>query len=252
MRVLIVEDDDAIATPLAKGLEREGLEVDRVETGDDALARSAAAPFDVVLLDLMLPDRDGFDVCRELRARSDVPIIVVTARSEEVDRVVGLELGADDYIVKPFGFRELVARIRAVARRRAPHPAVAANGNGQRAHAGTADGTHSEAGDPAVEPIETVSPLGTLTIDRRTRRVTIDGRPIALTPKEFDLLAYLAEDAGAVRGRQQVLENVWDPHWYGPTKTLDVHVASLRKKLGDPGWIETVRGVGFRLRTLAE
>src|SRR3954447_20888189 len=120
MRVLIVEDDDAIATPLAKGLEREGLDVDRVETGTDALAHSAAGDFDVVLLDLGLPDRDGFDVCRELRARSDVPIIVVTARSEEVDRVVGLELGADDYIVKPFGFRELVARIRAVARRRVP------------------------------------------------------------------------------------------------------------------------------------
>src|SRR5436309_1190717 len=120
MRVLIVEDDDAIATPLAKGLEREGLDVDRVETGSDALAQSAHIDFDVVLLDLGLPDRDGFDVCRELRARSDVPIIVVTARSEEVDRVVGLELGADDYIVKPFGFRELVARIRAVARRRGP------------------------------------------------------------------------------------------------------------------------------------
>ena len=120
MRVLIVEDDDAIASPLAKGLEREGLEVDRVGTGAAALGRSAEVRFDVVLLDLGLPDRDGFDVCRELRARSDVPIIVVTARSEEVDRVVGLELGADDYIVKPFGFRELVARIRAVARRRGP------------------------------------------------------------------------------------------------------------------------------------
>src|SRR5437879_6319783 len=122
MRVLIVEDDDAIATPLAKGLEREGLEVDRVEGGNDALELRAATVFDVVLLDLGLPDRDGFDVCRELRARSDVPIIVVTARSEEVDRVVGLELGADDYIVKPFGLRELVARIRAVVRRRAPAP----------------------------------------------------------------------------------------------------------------------------------
>src|SRR5215470_9509341 len=130
MRVLIVEDDDAIATPLAKGLEREGLEVDRVECGNDALQLSAATVFDVVLLDLGLPDRDGFDVCRELRARSDVPIIVVTARSEEVDRVVGLELGADDYIVKPFGLRELVARIRAVVRRRTP-AGDHVNGNGQ-------------------------------------------------------------------------------------------------------------------------
>jgi two-component system response regulator RegX3 len=241
MRVLIVEDDDAIATPLAKGLEREGLDVDRVENGTDALTRSAAGDFDVVLLDLGLPDRDGFDVCRELRARSDVPIIVVTARSEEVDRVVGLELGADDYIVKPFGFRELVARIRAVARRRAPAtvPAgdehVATNGNGH------ATGDHGS----LVE-------VGALAVDRRTRRVTVDGAAVALTPKEFDLLAFLADDAGAVRPRQELLENVWDPHWYGPTKTLDVHVASLRKKLGDPGWIETVRGVGFRLRALAE
>jgi DNA-binding response OmpR family regulator len=242
MRVLIVEDDDAIATPLAKGLEREGLAVDRVETGTDALARSAAASFDVVLLDLGLPDRDGFDVCRELRARSDVPIIVVTARSEEVDRVVGLELGADDYIVKPFGLRELVARIRAVVRRRTPAVSddAHANGNGSGSvHARTAEQ-------------HTVVEVGTLTVDRRTRRVTVAGDVVALTPKEFDLLAFLADDAGAVRPRQELLENVWDPHWYGPTKTLDVHVASLRKKLGDPGWIETVRGVGFRLRAQAE
>jgi two-component system, OmpR family, response regulator RegX3 len=249
MRVLIVEDDDAIATPLAKGLEREGLAVNRVETGSAALALTAEARFDVVLLDLGLPDRDGFDVCRELRARSDVPIIVVTARSEEVDRVVGLELGADDYIVKPFGFRELVARIRAVARRRAPALADVAsdlhpNGNGHAADGHAPDG----AGHEVPGPVE----VGTLSVDRRTRRVTIEGDPIALTPKEFDLLAFLADDAGAVRGRQQLLENVWDPHWYGPTKTLDVHVASLRKKLGDPGWIETVRGVGFRLRALAD
>jgi two-component system, OmpR family, response regulator RegX3 len=223
MRVLIVEDDDAIATPLAKGLVREGLEVERVETGENAVERAATTSFDVVLLDLGLPDRDGFDVCRELRARSDVPIIVVTARSEEVDRVVGLELGADDYIVKPFGFRELVARIRAVARRRSPRPEAA-----------TVDRSTTE--------------LGGLHVDRRTRRVVLDGADIALTPKEFDLLAFLAEDPGAVCGRQQVLEEVWDPHWYGPTKTLDVHVASLRKKLGDASWIETVRGVGFRLR----
>jgi two-component system, OmpR family, response regulator RegX3 len=240
MRVLIVEDDDAIATPLAKGLEREGLDVDRVETGRDALAHTAHTDFDVVLLDLGLPDRDGFDVCRELRARSDVPIIVVTARSEEVDRVVGLELGADDYIVKPFGFRELVARIRAVARRRAPSPEP------------TGDATGASTNGQTTADTATVIEVGSLTVDRRTRRVTVDGDAIALTPKEFDLLAFLADDAGAVRPRQELLENVWDPHWYGPTKTLDVHVASLRKKLGDPGWIETVRGVGFRLRALAE
>jgi DNA-binding response OmpR family regulator len=238
MRVLIVEDDDAIATPLAKGLEREGLDAERVETGTDALDRSLAVAFDVVLLDLGLPDRDGFDVCRELRARSDVPIIVVTARSEEVDRVVGLELGADDYIVKPFGLRELVARIRAVARRRAPVPAVD-------------DGGPAPNGVAEPHPGSVVE-VGALAVDRRTRRVTVEGDLVALTPKEFDLLAFLADDAGAVRPRQELLENVWDPHWYGPTKTLDVHVASLRKKLGDPGWIETVRGVGFRLRALSE
>ena len=185
MRVLIVEDDDAIADPLAKGLEREGFDVDRVETGADALDRSATGDFDVVLLDLGLPDRDGFDVCRELRARSDVPIIVVTARGDEVDRVVGLELGADDYIVKPFGFRELVARIRAVARR-AARPATTPS----PARHGTAE--HGS-----------VVEVGTLTVDRRTRRVTVDGDEVALTPKEFDLLAFLAEDAGAVCTRQQ-------------------------------------------------
>jgi DNA-binding response OmpR family regulator len=223
MRVLIVEDDDAIATPLAKGLEREGFDVERVGAGEDALERALAARFDVVLLDLGLPDRDGFDVCRDLRSQSSVPIIVVTARSEEVDRVVGLELGADDYIVKPFGFRELVARIRVVARRR-----------------------------PAQYAPSGATEIGDLLVDRRTRRVTVDGGEVALTPKEFDLLAFLAEDAGAVCTRQQVLEEVWDPHWYGPTKTLDVHVASLRKKLGDPRWIETVRGVGFRLRVPSE
>jgi two-component system response regulator RegX3 len=237
MHVLIVEDDDAIATPLAKGLVREGLTVDRVETGSAALERAATEQFDVVLLDLGLPDTDGFDVCRQLRARSDVPIIVVTARSEEVDRVVGLELGADDYLVKPFGFRELVARIRAVARRRGPRHDAAIEGAGEGGH-----------GDRT----STASELGSLRVDRRTRRVEVEGADVTLTPKEFDLLAHLAEDPGAVCARQQVLEQVWDPHWYGPTKTLDVHVASLRKKLGDPRWIETVRGVGFRLREPAD
>jgi two-component system response regulator RegX3 len=216
MEILVVEDDDAIAIPLLKGLEREGFGVRRVATGTAALESDH---YDVVLLDLGLPDIDGFEVCRQLRANSDVPIIVITARSEEVDRVVGLELGADDYIVKPFGFRELVARIRAVTRRRQPK------------------------GDDAA-----TTEVGRLVIDRRTRRVAIGSEEITLTPKEFDLLAFLAEDPGAVISRQRILEEVWDPHWYGPTKTLDVHVAALRKKLGEPGWIETVRGVGFRLQ----
>jgi two-component system, OmpR family, response regulator RegX3 len=216
VQVLIVEDDESIAGPLARGLEREGFSIQVATTGEAALR---AGGYDVVLLDLGLPDVDGFDVCRRLRTDSDVPIIVVSARSDEVDRVIGLELGADDYIVKPFGFRELVARIRAVMRRRQLRP------------------------DDHV-----ALKVGALTVDRRTRRVTVGGEEIALTPKEFDLLALLADDPGAVHGREKILEEVWDPHWYGPTKTLDVHVASLRKKLGDPSWIETVRGVGFRLQ----
>jgi len=220
VRVLLVEDDDTIAGPLAKGLERAGFVVRQVRTGTEAL--EAPEP-DVVLLDLGLPDLDGNEVCRRLRAHSDVPIIVVTARSDEVDRVIGLELGADDYIVKPFGFRELIARIRAVTRRRAPQ----ALGEGP----------------PGAVQVQ----VGALTIDRRTRRVTVAEDEVPLTPKEFDLVALLAEDPGAVFTRQRILETVWDPHWYGPTKTLDVHVASLRRKLGGSGWIETVRGVGFRL-----
>jgi two-component system, OmpR family, response regulator RegX3 len=216
MRVLLVEDDQTIASPLVRGLEREGFAVVHAECGADALTGLRAAAPDVVLLDLGLPDIDGFELCRELRATSAVPIIVVTARGEEVDRVVGLELGADDYVVKPFGFRELVARIRAVRRR----------ANGQTGH-------------PAA--------LGDLVVDRRTRRATVEGRALSLTPKEFDLLALLADDPGAVCSRQRILDEVWDPHWYGPTKTLDVHIASLRRKLGHPELIETVRGVGYRL-----
>ena len=216
MKILIVEDEDAIAEPLAQGLEREGFEVERVATGQEAL--DAPEP-DVVLLDLRLPDVDGYTVCRELRARSDVAIIVVTARGEEIDRVLGLELGADDYIVKPFGFRELVARIRAVTRRRAPR----------------ADDRR---------PLR----VGPLEIDTRGRRARLDAKELDLTLKEFDLLSLLAQDPGAVMSRQRILEEVWDTHWFGHTKTIDVHVAALRKKLGEPGWIETVRGVGFRLR----
>jgi two-component system response regulator RegX3 len=218
VQLLVVEDDRAIAEPLVEGLEREGFRVAWVDTAAAALAHP---PVDLVLLDLGLPDLDGYDVCRQLRAVSAVPIIVVTARGSEVDKVVGLELGADDYLVKPFGFRELLARIRAVLRR-----------------------VESTA---AAVPVDGLQRLGSLTIDRRTRRVTSDREECALTPKEFDLLALLGEDPGAVVTRQQILEEVWDPHWYGPTKTVDVHVASLRRKLGHPEWIETVRGVGLRL-----
>ncbi len=219
MKILIVEDEDAIAVPLIEGLAREGYEVTRVATG--AAALEAPQP-DVILLDLRLPDMDGYDVCRTIRARSDVPIIMVTARGEESDRVIGLELGADDYVVKPFGVRELIARIRAVTRRA-----------GSTRH------------DDDAEPLRT----GGLEVDIRARRVIVDGTEIALTVKEFDLLAVLAADAGAVVTRKQLLEQVWETSWYGSTKTIDVHVASLRRKLGEGATVETVRGVGFRLRT---
>jgi two-component system, OmpR family, response regulator RegX3 len=217
VKLLVVEDEDAIAEPLVEGLEREGFAVERAATGQAALA---APPADLVLLDLRLPDIDGLEVCRRLRERSRVPIIVVTARGEEVDRVVGLELGADDYVVKPYGLRELVARIRAVRRRAEP-----------------------------VQAEQRPLLVGGLTVDTRARRASLDGRALALTPKEFDLLALLAADPGAAVTRERIFEEVWGTRWYGSPKTIDVHVAALRRKLGDPGWIETVRGVGFRLRS---
>jgi len=221
VRILLVEDDRSIAAPLTEGLQANGFEVTVATNGADALA---ADEHDMVLLDLGLPDMDGRDVCRELRARTKAPIIMLTARAEEFDRVLGLELGADDYVTKPFSFRELVARIRAVARR-------------------TIDGKGDERSDEPGGPLV----IGALRIDRRTRRVHVDEREVQLTAKEFDLLAFLATDIGAVHTRTEILENVWDAHWYGPTKTVDAHVASIRKKLGAHEWIQAVRGVGFRL-----
>jgi len=217
MRLLVVEDDPTIAEPLRTVLRREGFEVDLVDTGAGALA---AGECDLVLLDLGLPDLDGRVVCRQLRERSGVPIIVVTARGDEIDRVILLELGADDYVVKPFGFRELVARIRAVLRR-------------------------TSAGRPQAQPDARID-VGLLRIDTRTRNVSYDGQSVALTPKEHDLLVYLARDPDVVHTREQIIKDVWDENWWGSTKTLDVHIASLRKKLA-PETIETVRGVGFRL-----
>jgi DNA-binding response OmpR family regulator len=217
VKLLLVEDDPSISVPLSEGLTREGFDVTVASTGAAALAAPAV---DLVLLDLGLPDLEGRVVCQQLRSRSAVPIIVVTARGEEIDRVILLELGADDYVVKPFGFRELVARIRAVLRRTS-----------------------------AVDvPAAGVGPLvvGALQIDARTRQVSFDGRAVLLTPKEFDLLQCLAVDPGAVRSREQLIHDVWDENWWGSTKTLDVHVASLRKKLA-PEYIETVRSVGYRL-----
>ncbi|MER6738248.1 response regulator transcription factor [Streptomyces puniciscabiei] len=212
-RVLVVEDDRGIAESLVRGLRQVGYAVEGVRTGRAAL--SAPSP-DVVLLDLGLPDIDGVEVCRRLRARSDAAIIAVTARGEEADRVVALDEGADDYLVKPFGLSELLARIRAVLRRRRP-----------------------------AEP--EILRHGPLALDLRTRQVSVDGRPVSLTPKEFGILECLATDPGRVLSRQQILERAWDADWYGPTKVVDVHVAALRRKLGVPGLIETVYGHGFRL-----
>ncbi len=218
MNLLVVEDDMTIAEPLCAGLTREGFDVRHVASGREACAAVRSEDVDLVLLDLGLPDLDGRAVCREIRSDSSVPIIVVTARSDEIDRVTLLELGADDYVVKPFGFRELVARIGAVLRRSA---------------------------SPVVEDDDAVQ-IGRLRIDHRTHRLTIDGDVVTVTPKEFDLVAFLAADAGAVRTRDEIIRNVWDENWWGSTKTLDVHVASLRKKLGSDT-IQTVRGVGFSL-----
>jgi two-component system, OmpR family, response regulator RegX3 len=220
VRLLVVEDDPTISVPLAEGLRREGFEVTVAETGTAALA---AAPADLVLLDLGLPDLEGRVVCQRMRERSTVPIIVVTARGEEIDRVILLELGADDYVVKPFGIRELVARIRAVLRR--------------------------TTGAESATPVAVIEVAG-LRIDRRSHTVTFDGAPVSLTPKEYDLLVCLASDPGAVRSREQLIHDVWDENWWGSTKTLDVHVASLRKKLR-PELIETVRSVGYRFAPVA-
>jgi DNA-binding response OmpR family regulator len=219
VRVLLVEDDEPVAQSLRRGLKRYGYDAEWVTTGAAALAHSG--PYDVVLLDLGLPDTDGLDVCKALRDRGDVPIIVISARSDETDRVVGLELGADDYVSKPFGVREVIARIRAVMRRVQPRTSAA------------------EAGPDRYGP--------RLTVDRRAARVHLDGEEVALAPKEYDLLAFLTEEPGALMSREQIMEAVWDANWFGPTKTLDVHVAALRRKLAGAITIEAVRGVGFRL-----
>lgn len=212
MKVLVVEDDPAISGPLVEGLVRNGFEVEHVAYASQVVA--AAADADVVILDLGLPDGDGLEVLRELRRTSDVPVIIATARGEETDRIVGLELGSDDYVVKPFSVRELAARVRAIARRRRNEPTVGG---------------------------------GRVMVDRTRHVVTVDGEEIDLTAKEFDLLAVLAEEPGRAVSRQELFSRVWDPVWIGTGKTLDVHIATLRKKLGDPSLVETVRGVGYRL-----
>lgn len=217
MHVLVVEDDPAIFDPLVAGLERNGFDVVLSRVGIGVVALVQQHNPDVVLLDLGLPDIDGLQVLRDVRRVSDVPIIIATARGDETDRVVGLEVGADDYVVKPYSVRELSARIRAISRRRRSEPT---------------------AGSTRVR------------VDRNRHEVFVDDVIVALTLKEFELLAVLAEDPGRVVTRQELFSRVWDPVWIGSGKSLDVHVATLRRKLGSPDLIETVRGVGYRLAAL--
>jgi DNA-binding response OmpR family regulator len=210
-----VEDDDAIAEGLVRVFEGQELVVERVSAGRPALER-VMHDTALVLLDLGLPDIDGIEVCRRLRrAHPSLAIVILTARGQELDVVAGLDAGADDYIVKPFRLSELLARVRAHLRR-------------------AGDSRALEVGDVRIDPA--------------ARRAWRGDTELELTPKEFDLLAALARDPGAAVSRRRLLEDVWQTTWYGSTKTIDVHVAALRRKLGDPGLIETVRGVGFRLR----
>jgi DNA-binding response OmpR family regulator len=220
--VLLVEDEGSIAEPFARALQRAGFRTTIAGTGGDALLLAGSAKPDVILLDLSLPDADGREICRRIRADSDVPIIMVTASGTVTDRVLGLELGADDYIVKPFATGEVVARIRAVLRRGGARPRAA----------------------------DELAVLD-LRIHRAARRVWRAGQELELTRKEFDLLERLARDAGNVVTREDLMADVWDTNWFGSTKTLDVHIGLLRRKLGDDAtessYIQTVRGVGFRL-----
>jgi len=223
-RVLFVEDEPGISGPFSKALAREGFEPVVAGTVARALELARTEDFDFVLLDLSLPDGDGRDVARVLRAQSSVPILMLTARGTETDRIVGLELGADDYVVKPFSGAEVIARMRAILRR-------------------------SASPDAPPPPAETVR-IGELEVHPDARRVVLAGEELSLSRKEFDLLAELVRHAGRVVSREDLMSRVWDENWFGSTRTLDVHVRWLRQKLGDdpstPRYLATVRGVGFR------
>ena len=223
-RVLIVEDEESLAEPLAYLLNKEGFETTVMADGPSALAEFDRAGADIVLLDLMLPGMSGTDVCKQLRARSGVPVIMVTARDSEIDKVVGLELGADDYVTKPYSARELIARIRAVLRR----------------------GAEAEDVDA-----DTVLEAGPVRMDIERHIVSIDGEQIALPLKEFELLEYLMRNKGRVLTRGQLIDRVWGSDYVGDTKTLDVHVKRLRSKIeadpANPARLVTVRGLGYKL-----
>jgi DNA-binding response OmpR family regulator len=226
-RILMVEDDDGIALPLQRTLQREGYDVERVGAGGEALTRIAGGGVSLVVLDLGLPDMDGLDVCR--RAREDGfggGILILTARGGELDRVVGLDVGADDYLAKPFALGEFLARTRALLRRAVP--------------------SEPPEGQGRTEP----APVEGLRVDRQARRVWVDDDEVSLTSKEFDLLALLDSERGAVLTRERLMDEVWDENWFGSTKTLDVTMGRLRQKLEGaqaPVSIVTVRGVGFRV-----
>lgn len=225
MRLLLVEDDNHVAAALSAILARHGFQVVHARSGEEALQAllpTETEPFGVVLLDLGLPDQDGNEVCGKIRKRSSVPVIMVTARADVRSRIHGLNLGADDYVTKPYDTGELLARIHAVSRRK----------------------TGTE--DTAPTPVAALR-LGHVHIELPTRRVSVDGSEIQLTRKEFDLLALLAQRPGVVFRREQIISEVWRTSWEGTGRTLEVHVASLRSKLRLPALIETVRGVGYRL-----
>ena len=219
--VLVVEDELTIADLVRAYLERDGYAVVWARSGEEALAEIGRHPVRLVVLDIGLPGIDGFEVCRRLRARTAVPIVILSARDDEVDRVAGLEAGADDYVVKPFSPRELVARVKAVLRRA-----------GAGDSAGADDGVLTAAG---------------VALDRGAREVSVDGRRVDVTGREFDLLATLLANAGRVLARDRLLELAWGTEFAAGTRTVDVHVAQLRRKLGRPELIETVRGAGYKL-----
>lgn len=215
--VLLVEDEENLASLVTAYLQQEGYHVVSATSGADALKALAEEPVRLVVLDLTLPDMDGLDVCRRIRTRSNVPIVMLTARDEQADRLAGLDAGADDYIGKPFSPQELVARMKAVLRRAEPH-------GGE----------------------EELLALGDVVVRRGAREVDVAGTPIELRPKEFDLLAYLIDNRGVVVSRDLLLERVWGYDYAGGTRTVDVHVAQLRRKLGRPELIQTVRGSGYK------
>jgi two-component system response regulator RegX3 len=225
--VLFVEDEPSIYEPFSSALTRAGFDPTVVHTARDALAAAERLKPNLVLLDLNLPDGDGLDVCRELQRYSDVPVLMLTARGTETDKIIGLGLGADDYVVKPFSGDEVIARIRAILRR------------------------SERNGKPVA-----VSYIGELEVDPGARRAVLRGEKLSLTRKEFDLLERLVRDAGRVVTREDLMSEIWDMNWFGSTKTLDVHIGWLRKKLEDdpttPRYIHTVRGVGFRFATPKE